>query len=67
MARTFRTVHHGEDKLGLAALLEAFAYDQWLGEHYTDEQAAEALMERPRCLQSPNYEHPPSHLHRQKY
>lgn len=26
--RHFRTVHHGTDKLGLAALIEAFAIDQ---------------------------------------
>ena len=46
MARTFRAVHHGDDKLGLAPLLEAFANDQWIGEHYTDEQAVKAIVDR---------------------
>jgi hypothetical protein len=47
----FTTIHHGDsDKLGLAAELERFANDQWLGAHYTQEQAVSAIMDRFRRL-----------------
>jgi hypothetical protein len=47
----FTTIHHGDcDKLGLAAELERFANDQWLGAHYTKEQAVSAIMDRFRRL-----------------
>jgi hypothetical protein len=47
----FTTIHHGErDKLGLAAELERFANDQWLGAHYSQEQALSAIMDRFRRL-----------------
>lgn len=46
----FTAHHHGTNKLGLAALLEAFANDQWIGEHYTEEQAVEVVMDRFRRL-----------------
>ncbi len=46
----FTAHHHGIDKLGLAALLETFANDQWIGEHYSEEQAVEAVMDRFRRL-----------------
>ncbi|MCC6509771.1 MAG: hypothetical protein IT423_11725 [Pirellulaceae bacterium] len=48
--RHFTAHHHGTDKHGLAALLEAFANDQWIGEHYTEEQAVEAVMDRFKRL-----------------
>ncbi len=44
--RHFQAIHHGTDKLGLARLLEEFANDQWIGEHYSEEQAFEAVMDR---------------------
>ncbi len=46
----FQAIHHGTDKLGLARLLEAFANDQWIGEHYSDEQACELLLDRFKKL-----------------
>ena len=47
----FTAIHHGEfDKLGLVAELEPFANDQWLGVHYTEEQAVSAIMDRFRRL-----------------
>ncbi len=48
--RHFQAIHHGTDKLGLAALLEAFANDQWIGEHYSEEQACELLLDRFKKL-----------------
>ena len=43
----FQTIHHGDvDKFGLASELERFANDQWVGEHYTFEQASSLVMER---------------------
>ncbi len=44
----FRALHHGEDEFGLATLLETFANDQWIGEHYTSEQAVDVLLDRFR-------------------
>ena len=47
MSFWFQTIHHGEvDKFGLASELERFANDQWVGEHYTFEQASSLVMER---------------------
>ncbi len=48
--RHFTAHHHGTDKLGLAALQEAFANDQWIGEHYSEEQACELLLDRFKKL-----------------
>tara|TARA_A100001391_G_scaffold180042_1_gene145306 strand:- start:1778 stop:1996 length:219 start_codon:yes stop_codon:yes gene_type:complete len=43
----FETRHHGNhDQLGLAALLEAYANDQWHAGHIDAEQAAEVMLER---------------------
>jgi len=40
-------MHHGElDKFGLASELERFANDQWVGEHYSLEQASSLVKER---------------------
>jgi hypothetical protein len=47
----FTTIHHGEvDKLGLASELERFANDQWIGSHYTEEQAISLVMDRFKKL-----------------
>jgi predicted DNA-binding transcriptional regulator len=49
MAFWFQTIHHGEqDRLGLASELERFANDQWIGAHYSDDDAANLVMERFR-------------------
>ena len=51
MPFAFTTIHHGEiDKLGLASELERFANDQWIGNHYTEEQALTLAKERFRKL-----------------
>jgi hypothetical protein len=51
MPFAFTTIHHGElDKLGLASELERFANDQWIGNHYTVEQALTLVKERFRKL-----------------
>ncbi len=39
--RHFHAIHHGT---------KAFANDQWIGEHYSDEQACEAVMDRFKRL-----------------
>jgi hypothetical protein len=36
----------GPDSLSLAALLEKFANEQWLADHYTPEQAAAFILDR---------------------
>ena len=47
----FQTIHHGEvDKFGLASELERFANDQWIGEHYTNEDATATVMDRFRRM-----------------
>ncbi len=46
----FTAHHHGIDKLGLARLLEEFANDQWIGEHYSEEQACDLLLDRFKKL-----------------
>ncbi len=51
MGLWFQTVHHGEvDKLGLASELERFANDQWIGAHYTNENAIATVMDRFRRM-----------------
>jgi hypothetical protein len=43
----FTAVHHGEsDKLGLCKLFEEFAADQWIGSHYSEDQASSLMFER---------------------
>ena len=47
MSLEFTTIHHGDvDKLGLASELERFANDQWIGNHYSEEQEISLLMDR---------------------
>ena len=47
----FQTIHHGEvDKLGLASELERFANDQWIGAHYSNEDAIATVMDRFRRM-----------------
>ncbi len=47
----FQTIHHGEiDKLGLASELERFANDQWVGVHYSNEDAVANVFDRFRKL-----------------
>jgi hypothetical protein len=47
----FQTIHHGKiDKLGLASELEQFANDQWVGAHYSEEDAVATVMERFRKM-----------------
>ena len=51
MGLWFTTIHHGEvDKLGLASELERFANDQWIGAHYTNENAIATVMDRFRRM-----------------
>ncbi len=35
---TFKATTEGTDKLGLRAVLERYAHDQWLPDYYYDEQ-----------------------------
>ena len=45
------TIHHGEvDKFGLASELERFANDQWIGAHYSNEDAIATVMDRFRRM-----------------
>ena len=47
----FQTIHHGEvDKFGLASELERFANDQWIGDHYTNDDATATVMDRFRRM-----------------
>lgn len=51
MGLWFTTIHHGEvDKLGLASELERFANDQWIGAHYSNENAIATVMDRFRRM-----------------
>ena len=51
MSLWFTTIHHGEvDKLGLASELERFANDQWIGAHYSNDQAISTVMDRFRRM-----------------
>ncbi len=51
MGLWFHTTHHGEtDKLGLASELERFANDQWIGDHYSNEDATATVMDRFRRM-----------------
>lgn len=47
MSYRFDVHHHGNsDRLGLAAMLREYANDQWIADHYTNEQAAAAVLDR---------------------
>lgn len=51
MGLWFTTIHHGEvDKLGLASELERFANDQWIGAHYSNDDAIATVMDRFRRM-----------------
>jgi hypothetical protein len=41
----FKVTTDGRNRLGLVALLERFANEQWLPEHMTDEQAAASVLD----------------------
>ncbi|MEM1228060.1 MAG: hypothetical protein AAGJ40_20410 [Planctomycetota bacterium] len=43
----FEARHHGDhDRLGLAAMLEAYANDQWVAEHLSAEETARVILDR---------------------
>jgi hypothetical protein len=45
----FQPIHHGEmDKLGLASELERLANDQWIGAHYSEDDAVATVFDRFR-------------------
>ncbi|HUP79198.1 MAG TPA: hypothetical protein VM260_11650 [Pirellula sp.] len=51
MGLWFTTIHHGEvETLGLASELERFANDQWIGAHYSSEDAISTVMDRFRRM-----------------
>ena len=51
MGLWFTSIHHGEvDKLGLASELERFANDQWIGAHYSNDDAIATVMDRFRKM-----------------
>ncbi len=43
---TFKATTEGSDKLGLRAVLERYANDQWMAVHYTDEQRVEVMLDQ---------------------
>ncbi len=43
---TFKATTEGSDKLGLRAILEQYANDQWMAVHYTDEQRVEIVLDQ---------------------
>ncbi len=43
---TFKATTEGTDKLGLRAVLERYANDQWLTDHYTEQQRAEIVFDQ---------------------
>ena len=43
---TFKATTEGSDKLGLRAVLEGYANDQWMAVHYTDEQRVEIMLDQ---------------------
>ncbi len=43
---TFKATTEGSDKLGLRAILEHYANDQWIAVHYTDEQRVEIMLDQ---------------------
>ncbi len=43
---TFKATTEGTDKLGLRAVLERYANDEWLPVHYTKEQGAEIVFDQ---------------------
>ncbi len=50
---TFKATTEGTDKLGLRAVLERYANDQWLPVHYTEEQRVGIVVDqfKPRVEQ----------------
>ncbi len=43
---TFKATTEGTDKLGLRAVLERYANDQWLPDHYTEEQRVGIVLDQ---------------------
>ncbi len=43
---TFKVTTEGSDKLGLRAVLERYANDQWMAAHYTDKQRIEIMLDQ---------------------
>ncbi len=43
---TFRATTEGSDKLGLRAVLERYANDQWLPNYYTEEHRTEIVLDQ---------------------
>jgi hypothetical protein len=43
---TFKATTEGPDRLGLRAVLERYANDQWLPVHYAEEQGAEIVFDQ---------------------
>ncbi len=43
---TFKATTEGSDKLGLRAVLEQYANDQWMASHYTNEQRVEIMLDQ---------------------
>ncbi len=43
---TFKVTTEGTDKLGLRAVLERYANDQWLPDYYDDEQRAVSVLDQ---------------------
>jgi hypothetical protein len=43
--RTFHATTEGQNRLGLRELLERYANEQWVADHYTLEEAAEITLD----------------------
>ncbi len=43
---TFKATTEGSDKLGLRAVVERYANDQWMAVHYTDEQRVDIVLDQ---------------------
>jgi hypothetical protein len=43
--RTFTATTEGQNRLGLRELLQRYADEQWVADHMTDQQAAEAVLD----------------------
>ena len=43
---TFKATTEGSDKLGLRAVLEGYANDQWLAVRYTEQQRAQIVFDQ---------------------
>ncbi len=43
---TFKATTAGTDKLGLRAMLDCYANDQWLPDYYNEEQRAQIVLDQ---------------------